>query len=222
MLRLLGQEAAKRLDEKLMGELGFAAEQLIELAGLSVAQAIFQEYAPCKTLVICGPGNNGADGLVAARHLFHFGFNPSILYPRETNNALYLKLMQQARVLGIDILPELTDYSQFALIVDAVFGFSFNGAIRPPFDTVINAVKSLPTDIVSVDIPSGWHVENGNVDGQGLDPKMLVSLTAPKLCAQHFTGTHYVGGRFVPPQLQQEFNFDLPTYEGLSQVVKLA
>ena len=222
MLRLLGQEAAKRLDEKLMGELGFATEQLIELAGLAVAQAVFQEYSPCKTLVVCGPGNNGADGLVAARHLHHFGFTPSILYPRETTSPLYLRLIQQSRVLGIEILPSVDDYSSYNLIIDAVFGFSFNGAIRPPFDSIIRSIKELQTDVVSVDIPSGWHVEQGNIGGEGLEPKMLVSLTAPKMCAQHFAGTHYVGGRFVPAQLQDEFQFDLPRYEGSSQVTKIA
>lgn len=46
-----------------------------------------------------------------------------------------------------------------------------------------------------------WDVERGDVSGGGLRPHMLVSLTAPKLCAQQFGGSHhYLGGRFVPPQ----------------------
>ena len=47
------------------------------------------------------------------------------------------------------------------LIVDAVFGFSFSGAIRPPFDSVIRAMASSGRKIVSIDIPSGWDVERG-------------------------------------------------------------
>ena len=59
-----------------MGDLHFSIDQLMELAGLSVASAIACEYSPRRfprVLVIAGPGNNGGDGLVAARHLTHFG-----------------------------------------------------------------------------------------------------------------------------------------------------
>ncbi len=57
--------------------------------------------------------------------------------------------------------------------------------------------------IASVDIPSGWHVENGDENGDGLRPDMLVSLTAPKRAARFFEGPfHYLGGRFVPPAIK--------------------
>lgn len=60
-----------------------------------------------------------------------------------------------------------------------------------------------PPPVVSVDIPSGWHVEEGDVEGDGLRPEMLVSLTAPKRAARLFAGRHhYLGGRFVPPQIR--------------------
>jgi len=52
--------------------------------------------------------------------------------------------------------------------------------------------------IASVDVPSGWDVELGDTAEVGIHPQMLISLTAPKLCAKFFTGKHYVGGRFVP------------------------
>lgn len=52
--------------------------------------------------------------------------------------------------------------------------------------------------IVAVDIPSGWDVDKGPTK-EGLRADMLVSLTAPKLCAKGFKGRHFLGGRFVPP-----------------------
>ncbi len=76
-----GQEDAAKIDEELMGPLGFSVDQLMELAGLSVACSVYAEYPPHphkRILVIAGPGNNGGDGLVAARHLYHFGYSVEV------------------------------------------------------------------------------------------------------------------------------------------------
>jgi NAD(P)H-hydrate epimerase len=73
------------LDEQLMQKPGFSVEQLMELAGLSVAEAVWHSLPPHthkRALVVCGPGNNGGDGLVAARHLYHFGYDVSQLTQR--------------------------------------------------------------------------------------------------------------------------------------------
>ena len=61
-------------------------DELMELAGLSVASAVAAEHSPRshpRILIIAGPGNNGGDGLVAARHLHHFGFTPEVLTSTE-------------------------------------------------------------------------------------------------------------------------------------------
>lgn len=63
------QEEAINVDIELFNEYGYSVDQLMELAGLSIATAIAKEYTANKVLICCGPGNNGGDGLVAARHL---------------------------------------------------------------------------------------------------------------------------------------------------------
>lgn len=76
-----GQEEAQKVDEELMGPLGFSVDQLMELAGLACATSLASEYPVAshpRVLIICGPGNNGGDGLVAARHLHHFGYKPQV------------------------------------------------------------------------------------------------------------------------------------------------
>ena len=59
-------------------------------------------------------------------------------------------------------------------------------------------MKESKTPIISIDIPSGWDVEKGDVSGDGILPVALISLSAPKLCSTTFKGDHYLGGRFVP------------------------
>lgn len=232
------QQQAVEIDELLMGPLGFSVDQLMELAGLSVASAIAEVYRSTeynRVLVICGPGNNGGDGLVAARHLHHFGYKPYICYPKRALKPLYTGLVTQLESLSVPFLPvegmtqELSN--DFDILVDAIFGFSFNGMPRPPFDGLMHGLVSARKHdqmfqrspvIVSVDIPSGWHVEKGDVNSEGIKPDMLVSLTAPKLCAKMFCGPHhFLGGRFVPPSIVDKFKLQFPPYPGTSMCVRI-
>jgi NAD(P)H-hydrate epimerase len=103
--------------------------------------------------------------------------------------------------------------------------FSFSGAVRAPFDTILPAMRESKVPLVSVDIPSGWNVEEGpgQDPGAALQPDVLISLTAPKKCAAHFKGTggHYLGGRFVPPPIATKYGFSQPPFPGTEQVVRL-
>ncbi|KXZ43893.1 hypothetical protein GPECTOR_78g81 [Gonium pectorale] len=246
----LSQADAIAVDVELMGPtLGFSVDQLMELAGLSVATSLAAEYPPDlppppvpgasaplrrrRVLVLAGPGNNGGDGLVAARHLHHFGYDVKVCYPKPTDKPLYNGLVKQISTLGIPLVPwsELAGAGPLSasadVVVDALFGFSFTGQPRPPFDDIIRALlpAARPPPIVSVDIPSGWHVEAGDSElapGSAMQPDMLVSLTAPKLCARHFKGAHhYLGGRFVPPAIRERFALALPPYPGTAMCVRI-
>ena len=111
------------------------------------------------------------------------------------------------------------------MLLDAIFGFSFSGAVRAPFDTILPKLRDAKLPLLSVDIPSGWNVEEGpgKSGADALQPDVLISLTAPKLCAQYFKGSaHYLGGRFVPPKLAEKYGFEQPAFAGAEQVVRLA
>ncbi|KND03246.1 NADHX epimerase [Spizellomyces punctatus DAOM BR117] len=203
---------------------GFSVDQLMELAGLSVAMALAKVYSKdsFQRVLVCA-GNNGGDGLVAARHLFHFGYRPVVHYPKATEKLLYKNLRRQLENLNVPFVENLDEELKTATIVlDAIFGFSFRGDIRPPFDEVIKKIKGSKLPIVSIDIPSGWDVEKGNVNGRGPEPEMLVSLTIPKESAKFFKGKyHYLGGRFVPPEFAKRHGLVLPEYPGIEQCVDI-
>jgi hydroxyethylthiazole kinase-like uncharacterized protein yjeF len=226
----LNAEQSAKLDKDLMGEdYGFINEQLMENAGISTAHAtvdfLHNDYSK-KIIVICGPGNNGGDGLVAARHLKHFGFNVVICYPKPTNNLLFINLVKQCQHLRIPILEQWPTSAEldveYDLVIDAIFGYSFQGtSLREPFHHVIQELKSSKVPILSIDVPSGWNVNEGNVNSLGLEAAALVSLPVPKLCAKKFTGVHYVGGRFVPIDITEKYELVLPDYQGTECVVRL-
>ena len=96
-------------------------------------------------------------------------------------------------------------------IVDAIFGFSFHGtAPREPYATAIANMVEIQKGnnnslLVSVDVPSGWDVDWGDLTGTNFAPDVLISLTAPKLSAKQFKGRHFVGGRFLPPAIADKY-----------------
>lgn len=163
---------------------------------------------------------------MAARHLKLFGFEPSVYYPKRTNKELYTNLTHQCASMKINFLNDIPDVDvldkDFDLIVDALFGFSFKPPVRPEFVKVIDNLEKTKLPVCSIDIPSGWDVEDGHPVEGGIQPDMLISLTAPKKCAEYFKGQyHFLGGRFVPYDLEKKYNLNLPSYPGTECCVQL-
>lgn len=224
-MKYLNQKEAINVDQELFNDYKYSVDQLMELAGLSTACAINDAYRQIKKVVVyCGPGNNGGDGLVCARHLKLFGYEPDLFYPKRTNKTLYENLAHQCNSMNIRTLnenPSVTELNSYDLVVDALFGFSYKPPTRPEFVEILQNLRETRTPIGSIDIPSGWDVENGPPE-DGIQPEFLISLTAPKLCAKFFKGKyHYLGGRFVPPALQNKYELDLPVYPEHSSFVRL-
>ncbi|KAL9056496.1 MAG: hypothetical protein Q9162_002871 [Coniocarpon cinnabarinum] len=239
-LRTLGPQNAAKLDEELMSTGGFSVDQLMELAGFSVAQAVLRFHSPQKgtnLLIPTGPGNNGGDGLVAARHLKHFGYNPTVYYPKQPPKSLYPRLVTQLKHLSIPIYPSNPSdpsptepgfdklLEETDLVIDAIFGFSFSGPLREPFPGIIRALEGTTKPVLAVDAPSSWDVEKGPPPegevGHQYMPGALVSLTAPKPCVKFFKGRHFVGGRFLGKEVADRYGIDVPAYQGGEQVVEL-
>ena len=87
------------------------------------------------------------------------GYEPVIFYPKRTSKEIYQTVVTQCETLHIpfiDKLPTAADIdSKYHVVVDAIFGFSFKGAVRAPFDTVLATLKQVKKPLASVDVPSG-------------------------------------------------------------------
>ena len=189
------------------------------------------QIAAPEILVACGPGNNGGDGLVAARHLRMFGWRPTVVLPKPSSRPFLQKLVVQLAAMQIPVFSQLPGEPEeidgrFPVVLDAIFGFSFRpGSLASPFDLLVGSLAQLSQSrVVAVDIPTGWTVDQGPPQDPSqpyLNPAVLISLSAPKLCSHAFKGAHYLGGRFIPPPMAEEMSLNLPVYPDFQQFVRL-
>lgn len=236
-MRYVSAQEAAAIDALLLGDTyRFSLDQLMELAGLACAQAMLECYPPdhfTSALVMCGPGNQGGDGLVAARHLHQFGYKVQVWCPRRKQGELFDRLQTQLKALNVPFVStgDLGDaYEQCDVVLDCIFGFSFSGEARGPYKDALEMLKNKSHNelelrrksppIVSIDLPSGWDVNKGNIHNT-FTPEVLLSLTVPKLGALHFPHTHFLGGRFVPDELERTWNLSIPMFTGASQIVDI-
>lgn len=168
-IKTLGAKAAAALDQELMTTGAFSLDQLMELAGLAVSQAVYRLQpleSGRRVLVACGPGNNGGDGLVAARHLRQYGYNPTVFYPKRSKNDLY-QVSLPFHVIFTIISPRMMscgvilyrEYRDFAVVLFCnSFIVCFLPLLREPLDgsnwhIVKSMYPALSSFLVSFSIP---------------------------------------------------------------------
>ncbi|KAJ3430676.1 nad(p)h-hydrate epimerase [Anaeramoeba flamelloides] len=206
-----------------------SVETLVELAALACVSAIKKVYSTNthpRILAIAGPGNNGADTLVASRHLKQSGYNIEIFYPKRNKKEMFQNYVEQNVQYEVPFLEQLPQQieSNYDLIIDGLFGFSFQPPIRKPFDTIINKIKHISENVpvVSIDIGSEQDVEKGNLNNLEIETETLISLTLPKEGSKFFTGKHhFLGGNFLTKSLAKRFDVNIPQFPHGEMVIKL-
>ncbi|HEY9040114.1 MAG TPA: NAD(P)H-hydrate dehydratase [Roseovarius sp.] len=137
---------------------------LMENAGASVAREIMHRWSPRRTVVLCGPGNNGGDGFVVARHLVAAGWDVRLgllgSLDKLTGDAAHHAQLWSGPVdpMSADILADAE------LVVDAIFGAGLTRALDNfVCDVLAAAARAAP--IVAIDLPSGIMGDTGDAGG---------------------------------------------------------
>lgn len=225
MLKVVTAEEMRQIDRITIERYGIAGAILMERAGLAVVSKIneiyfqgtekpvgaihewpLQKWGDLKIIVLCGGGNNGGDGLVAARILHNQGRYVEVYL---TVNAKELKGDAQinyntAKMFGVrifslkkfltDPLP-LTPYP--CIIVDALLGTGLNKDVRRPLSDVIDKMNALSLPVVSIDIPSGISSDTGQIMGCAVKAKITVTFGLSKRGHYLYPGAEYSGKLYI-------------------------
>lgn len=192
-MRLATVAQAAQIDEVSQKVYGLTGEILMEAAGCSAAREIDLTFLPELTrgslAVICGPGNNGGDGLVTARHLHAGGHRDLIVFlvaPRDSQSPLFRLQLLRAEKQGLRIVDLIANPERAAqiksteLIVDALFGIGLKRKVEEPFLQVVEAMNSAKAPKVSLDTPSGLNADTGRVEGVAVQAAMTVTFGLAK------------------------------------------
>jgi NAD(P)H-hydrate epimerase len=170
-LGCLTSQQVREIDRLAADELGLSGRLLMENAGHGVAEFVATQSRGGPILIACGPGNNGGDGFVAARHLDCSGLPVTILLAGNparrrddawTNFALLEKTdVQIVSDVEAWLQAPPAAHDRYEWLIDAMLGIGAKGEPRAPLDSIIPRLNQLPGRRLAVDIPSGLDADSG-------------------------------------------------------------
>ena len=146
-------------------EAASADQGLMERAGLAVAKLALAVSGEGTVWVVCGPGNNGGDGLVAARVLHLAGRQVRIALLAGSQPADARAALHAAQLAGVTITDDISTPPNTVLVIDAVLGLGLNRAPNAVMAAAIGQLNALAAPILAVDLPSGLLADTGAVAG---------------------------------------------------------
>src|SRR4051794_28590149 len=197
---LYDAEGMRGVDRWAIGERGVPSLELMEAAGRAVAEAVAGLGPQGPVRVVCGKGNNGGDGFVAARLLREMGFEVEVLLLWAAEGLRGDAAASFERFGGDlvdgDLAPRL---GGSAAVVDAIFGIGFEGAPREPAAGAIRAINGCGAPVVACDIASGVDASSGEVAGEAVEADLTVSFHAAKVGQRVAPGKWHTGELRVVP-----------------------
>jgi len=193
-------EEMRRLDQSVIADYGIPGLVLMENAGRGTVDAMskhFGNLSGLNVVVVVGPGNNGGDGLVIARHLLQRGSLPLVfllIAPHtiagdaaanlEMANRFQIPLVVADDLNKIQALQSALPGCH--LVVDAIFGTGLKRAVSGHYAAAVGLINSAPCPVVSVDIPSGIDSDNGQC--LGICVRSVLTATYGLAKPGHFLG----------------------------------
>ncbi|MGO8719191.1 MAG: NAD(P)H-hydrate dehydratase [Acidobacteriaceae bacterium] len=187
----------RQCDERTVERVGVSWQTLMEAAGSRVAEFVVLQFPSAqRILVLCGKGNNGGDGLVAARHLEAGGKQVRLILLSpfeqlsEDARSMFEKLPQPLKKSSMLLateedlhrIPFEDCFHETDLFLDAILGTGFHPPLRGLAAALKNKIAGHPAPVVSVDLPTGWDADSTAMSApDAFRSDAVVTFTAPKL-----------------------------------------
>jgi NAD(P)H-hydrate epimerase len=219
------------VDRLMIEEYGIQLSQMMENAGRSLAilsrRMLGGEISAKRIVILCGGGNNGAGGMVAARHLHNWGADImlKVLAPADRLNtipALQLNILQAMGVTD----RETIDLDTAALVIDAMIGYGLNGSPRGIIADWIRRVNDANRPVLALDTPSGLDTTSGVPGNPCIQATVTMTLALPKTGLVTAEAAAYVGDLYltdisVPPLLYTRLGIEIPSIFTRNTIVKV-
>lgn len=159
---------------------GIGEHQLMEAAGRAVAEAVARRWSQRPVAVLCGPGNNGGDGFVAARHLAAQGWpvRLALLGAREQLSGAAAHHAARFRGDVEALSPRAIDGA--GVIIDALFGAGLSRPLDGVARATVDAIAASSIPVAAVDVPSGIDGASGEIRGAAPDAAITITFFRKK------------------------------------------
>lgn len=196
----------QNIDRRAGEEFGIPTLLLMENAALGVIRILEEMYGPVKgekITVVCGKGNNGGDGLAAARQLHNRGARVQVYLLSEqaalkgdaaVNLDIVLKMGIEVYSSGLyDIQALRIALNHSHVIIDAILGTGLSSPVTGEYGEVIGLINDSGRPVVAVDIPTGINSDTGEVMGRAVKAAATVSFAIPKRGHLLYPGCEFTG-----------------------------
>jgi NAD(P)H-hydrate epimerase len=223
---VLSRQQSRELDHRAMHEFGVPGIVLMENAGRGAAELLMRlNPNQHSVIIVCGPGNNGGDGYVMARHLSNHGWPVAAWsladsLPTQSDAVTNYQIARrcglvcetdQGAIINLWPKPIQSWFSKEPCwIVDALFGTGLSRGLSTPYDQVIEAINTAGYPVLAVDIPSGLDCDTGEPLGPTIRATHTATFVAPKLGfrnpkSSEWTGQVHVIDIGAPKQLIDQY-----------------
>lgn len=203
-MKIVTAQQMRELDRRAIEERGIPSLTLMENAGRAVAHIALRLTEARKDrpiTVVCGSGNNGGDGFVAARYLAEAGRRAQVLLgaPKGEITADARENLRRLEIAGLGVTeipdpqPIVNACATSALVIDALLGTGLAGKVRGLPGQLIGAINECAPRVLAVDIPSGLDADSGEPLGMAVRAVETVSMGLPKLGLFLYPGMDYAG-----------------------------
>ncbi len=221
----ISTDQMREVDRLMIEEYGIQLLQMMENAGTNLAKLVRRildhSILEKHVTIVCGKGNNGGGGMVAARHLHNWGAQVTVLLESDVRlkeipiiqwNAL--KKLPLERIMG-DVALHQISIMKSNLIIDALIGYGLSGAPRGWTSQMIRNINSTTLPVIALDVPSGFNASSGKIYNPCINATATLTLALPKTglinpIAKTVVGELYLADISVPKELYHKMGIKLP------------